>query len=286
MSPLVSVIVPCYNQAQFLPEALNSVLSQTYINWECVIVNDGSSDNTEEVALKYCELDERFIYVFKENGGLSSARNFGIKASKGVFILPLDSDDLIGSLYIIKAVERFIKYSNTKLVYCKAQLFGDENGEWKLEDYSYDSLLLENSIFCSSMYKREDYDKTTGYNEQLKEGLEDWDFWLSLLSREDIVFRIPDICFYYRIRGNSMLREMTEPVLMSLYKKIYFNHQEKYDEIISNVIWLNSKIKSQHDRIVFLELENHRILKTKSYMIGRMILSPFKFIKNTFKYSK
>ena len=63
---LVSVIVPCYNYAQFLGEALDSVIAQTYANWECIIINDGSPDNTEEVALKYCEKDTRFKYFYKQ----------------------------------------------------------------------------------------------------------------------------------------------------------------------------------------------------------------------------
>ena len=73
--PLISVIIPAYNAEQFLDETLESVLSQTYENWECIIVNDGSTDNTEEIAKKWCEKDSRFRLTNKENGGLSSARN-------------------------------------------------------------------------------------------------------------------------------------------------------------------------------------------------------------------
>lgn len=72
---LISVIVPCYNQAQYLDECLQSVLDQTYQNWECIIVNDGSPDNTEEIALRWTKKDSRFRYLKKENEGLSSARN-------------------------------------------------------------------------------------------------------------------------------------------------------------------------------------------------------------------
>lgn len=70
MKFFVSVIVPCYNQAKYLSEALQSVLDKTYENWECIIVNDGSPDNTEEVAKQWVEKDSRFKYFYKENGGL------------------------------------------------------------------------------------------------------------------------------------------------------------------------------------------------------------------------
>ncbi|MFV8358229.1 glycosyltransferase family 2 protein, partial [Flavobacterium sp. XS1P32] len=90
-NPQVSIIVPCFNQAQYLSEALKSVLEQTYENWECIIVNDGSPDDTKQIAQKWVEKDSRFKYIFKENGGLSSARNEGINYAKGTFILPLDA---------------------------------------------------------------------------------------------------------------------------------------------------------------------------------------------------
>ena len=107
--PLVSIIVPCYNQARYLPDALASVASQTYPHWECIIVNDGSLDHTSEVARQWLEKDDRFKYVEKQNGGLSSARNAGLKVAKGEYIQLLDADDLLEAdkikVQIIRSVE-------------------------------------------------------------------------------------------------------------------------------------------------------------------------------------
>jgi len=91
----VSVIVPCYEQAKYLPEAIESVVNQTYTNWECIIVNDGSTDNTIQVAEFLIEKynDKQLIIINQTNKGLPEARNCGIKASKGKYILPLDADD-------------------------------------------------------------------------------------------------------------------------------------------------------------------------------------------------
>ena len=86
MSELVSIIVPCYKQAHFLKDSLQSVLDQTYSHWECIIVNDGSPDDTEVIARQWCDMDSRFKYLCKENGGPSSARNAGIQISEGDFI--------------------------------------------------------------------------------------------------------------------------------------------------------------------------------------------------------
>lgn len=93
--PKVSVIVPCFNQAGYLPEALGSVLGQTFADWECIIVNDGSPDDTARVAAEWVKRDARFRYIEKANGGLSSARNAGIEAARGQFVQFLDADDAL-----------------------------------------------------------------------------------------------------------------------------------------------------------------------------------------------
>lgn len=95
MNKLVSVIIPCYNQAKYLPDALDSIHSQTYQTWECIIVNDGSSDNTKRIAQAWTLKDSRFKYIEKKNGGLSSARNAGLEIAVGEYIQFLDADDIL-----------------------------------------------------------------------------------------------------------------------------------------------------------------------------------------------
>lgn len=206
--PKISIIVPCYNQAQYLDECLQSVLDQTYQNWECIIVNDGSPDNTEEVALAWTQKDSRFKYVKKENGGLSSARNAGIKNSVGEYILPLDADDKISEDYIQLGIQRFIDYPETKLVYCNAWLFGTTNCLWNLPEYSYFEMLFANQIFCSAIFKKKDWIRAKGYDETIRIGLEDWDFWLRILSKESIVVKLPIVGFFYRKKEVSMITEL------------------------------------------------------------------------------
>jgi len=274
--PLVSIIVPCYNQAQYLSETLDSVLSQTYPEWECIIVNDGSPDNTEDVAKTYCEKDKRFKYTYKGNGGLSSARNEGIKICSGEIILPLDSDDLISPLYLETAIDRFNNYPETKLVYCRAEMFGDVVGEWNMPEYSFRNLLFGNMIFCSAFFRKNDYFKTKGYNEHLKSGYEDWDFWISLLGNSDTVYKIPELYFYYRIKENSMLKNITEVEISLIKSQIYFNHKDKYKDDIPFLIW-NNPIETSHKN---LENELIRIRNSKAYCIGKFVLKPFSYIRH------
>ena len=85
---LVSVIMPCYNQGDYMPEAIESIISQTYPNWECIIIDDGSTDHSERVAKEYCQKDSRIRYIYQENAGVIAARNHAIGESLGEFILP------------------------------------------------------------------------------------------------------------------------------------------------------------------------------------------------------
>lgn len=127
--PKVSIIVPCYNQAVYLDDCLNSILDQTYQNWECFIVNDGSPDNTEEIAEVWCLKDKRFHYIFQENLGVSAARNNGIRSSDGAFIQFLDADDQL-ELEKIEHQVHFLELNlQVDIVYGTSRYFFDGNEE-------------------------------------------------------------------------------------------------------------------------------------------------------------
>ena len=204
--PLVSIIVPCYQQGIYVSETLESILSQTYENWECIVVDDGSTDNSVEIVSEYVNRDNRIKLICQQNRGVSVARNNAISHSKGKYILPLDADDIIAPSYLEKAVKVMEDNPEYTLVYCKADKFGLEKGLWRLPEYSYDTLLWKNMIFCSALFRRKDFEVTHGYNENMIDGLEDWDFWLSLLSRDSIVYQINEVLFHYRIKSSSRLR--------------------------------------------------------------------------------
>ena len=270
-SILVSIIAPCYMQAEFLAETLDSVLSQTYPNWECIIVNDGSPDNTEEIALKYVQKDARFKYLYKENSGVSDTRNVGIKQSKGEYILPLDADDKIDSTYIEKALNVFDHNPETKLVYCQAELFGVETGLWDLPKYNYQQLLRYNQIFCSCIYRRKDYDKTNGYNTNMTYGNEDWDFLISLLSPTDIVYQIEQPLFYYRIKKTSRNKEVTDK-LSQMILQMMLNHADLYKDSMDLMVnyWAEG---------VDYKEECRKVHASYAYRLGKFLLKPFSFIR-------
>lgn len=227
INKLVSIIVPCFNQGNFLEETLNSVIKQSYNNWECIIVNDGSTDNTEEIAKKYLEKDHRFKYFKQENKGRSESRNFGIKKSNGEYILPLDSDDLIGEEYLNKATKILEEKPKVSIVYCDAKKFGIENKIWKLPKYSLEAILSQNIIFASALFRRSDFDSTNGYDNRL-DILEDWDMWLSIIELGGNVYKIPEILFFYRIKENSTMKLATKNEKINAYKIRLEKHSDLY----------------------------------------------------------
>jgi len=101
----VSVIIPCYNQGNYIGETLQSLQSQTYSNWECIVIDDGSTDNTVAVVDDFCQKDSRILLFSKSNGGSASARNFGLTKVSGDYIQFLDADDLLDELKFAKQVE-------------------------------------------------------------------------------------------------------------------------------------------------------------------------------------
>ncbi|WP_405375168.1 glycosyltransferase family 2 protein [Pseudobutyrivibrio sp.] len=274
-SDIVSIIVPCYKQAEFLSETLNSVLAQTNDNWECVIINDGSPDNTEEIALNYCNKDSRFKYVYKENGGLSSARNFGIAHSIGEYILPLDADDLIGEEYVDEIIKHFSTSPETTLIACRGEKFGASNGSCVFPTYSYETLIHMNCFVCTSAFKRIDYDRIGGYDPDMKHGMEDWNFWLSLLTPQSIVHTIDKVLFYYRQKEESMYTQM-KPYYEENLKKIAKNHPYIYEQYWDEILWLwfsNNELTT----------EINGLKSTLPYKIGLIILKPYRMIKSIIK---
>lgn len=269
-NPLVSIIVPCYNQAQYLDEAIQSVLDQTYFNWECIIVNDGSTDNTENVAKNWAVKEKRIIYLNKKNGGLSCARNFGINYATGVFILPLDADDKIANNYVDLAIQSFQADDSLKLVYSKAEKFGDETGMWYLPPFSLYNLSTNNMIFCSTFFRRQDWAVVGGYDEKMIYGLEDWEFWIAILKKGGEVKCLNEVCFYYRIKNNSMIRQLNREKRMYLFDYMSIKHSDFFVQQLGSFIELNA-------RAIKAKEENSSKLKNKKFVIDVFLKTFFGF---------
>ncbi|MBN2568708.1 MAG: glycosyltransferase family 2 protein [Deltaproteobacteria bacterium] len=237
--PKVSVIIPCFNQGLYLDEAVDSVLAQTFQDFEILVVDDGSTDaETVKILKDYARSKTRVIHT--NNQGLAAARNNGVREAQGTYILPLDADDKIGEGYLEDAVHILAQYPEIGIVYCEASYFGVQEGRWDLPEYSLDKIMNHNVIFCTALFRKADWAAVGGYNVNMVYGWEDWDFWLSLIHRGLKVYRIPKIYFYYRLREDSMVHTMDEEQRFFMRLHAYLNHQDLYRNIAD--IEINLKV--------------------------------------------
>lgn len=229
--PLISIVVPCYNYAHHLAATLESVRRQVLEDWECIIIDDGSTDRTPQVAETYVNADRRFLYHRQENMGLSAARNVGIAKAKGSFIQFLDADDLISPKKLSEQSEFMIQRPEVQVSYTDAYYFlsdeptklyrsfyFDENGEPQVNMNRWipridgrgaellNYLVRANIAPVHCMLTRKGLiDKVGGFDESLKY-LEDWDFWLRCAFEGAVFsyFKEKDALAFVRIHPNSM----------------------------------------------------------------------------------
>ena len=209
MSSTVSIVIPVYNAAPYIRETLESVRQQVYPHWECIIVNDGSTDNSRETIGTLIRDDPRFTLIEIPNSGVCVARNTAVRHASGTFLFPLDADDKLTPACISRCMEEFAKNSRLKLVCPQGELFGEETGLWVLPEFDYRTMLHHNMIHNSSLFRKEDFERIGGYRTNMRHGLEDWDFFIALLykaTREEVV-QVKEPLFYYRVSDKG--RRMT-----------------------------------------------------------------------------
>lgn len=269
---MVSVIIPCYNHGHFLKETVLSVIKQTYTNWECIIINDGSIDDTQYIAKELCATDCRLRYLYKNNAGLSAARNTGISSAVGNYILPLDADDILSPYYIQKTIEILKRDKGIRLVYTGTQLFGTET-DVRNEPFVLKNFMLKNLIPCTALFYKEDWQKVNGYNENMVNGYEDWDFWMSLIEIGINVKKDDMLLFNYRRTPNSMSKNMDSHTILYIQNEIYKGHKDFYLKVLGNPLSLSLRIQDQ-------QRELDLIKKSGSFRIAQKIVHLLNYIKN------
>jgi glycosyltransferase involved in cell wall biosynthesis len=200
----VSIIIPCHNDGKYLPDALASAQTQTCPGLEIIIVDDHSTEPFTCALLKgLTERGHVVLSVPDGKRGVAAARNHGIAAAKGAFILPLDADDCIEPAYAEKALERMQRSLSVGICYCKARLFGLKRGSWQLPQYTWENILAVNMIFATAMFRKKDWETLGGYDESLLSGFEDYAFWLRLIALGRAVVQIDEELFRYRVKPGS-----------------------------------------------------------------------------------
>lgn len=227
----VSVIIPCYNQERFLSEAISSTIGN-FSDFEVVVINDGSTnEKAEEKINKICDnfKNINIKVIHQENQGVCHARNNAILHACGEYILPLDADDLIENEYLQQASEILEKFPDIGIVYCNAEYFGEKNGLWNLAKATKFNMLIQNRIFNSSMFRKSDWEKVGGYNPNMVEGCEDWDFWLSLMECGLKIHKMKPNFYKHRELKKSRTSNALIPInYYNIRKQIIKNHKNLY----------------------------------------------------------
>ncbi len=239
MNPVISIIIPCYNQGQYLEEALKSALG--FIDkyyCEIIIVNDGSTDSETLAILN--ELSENGCSIINQvNKGLGAARNAGIKAAKGKYILPLDSDNKIRPEYISEGIKLLDENPELDVVYGNAEYFGEKAGVWESGEFNLQRLMIENYIDACAVYRKSTWEKLGGYDEKMPVmGYEDWDFWLRIAFQNGKFKYVNKVLFDYRYSSKSMIRSIEQRKMALIDEYMTKKHSQYLNRSYLNKLML------------------------------------------------
>jgi glycosyltransferase involved in cell wall biosynthesis len=269
---MVSVIMPAYNSEKTITESIKSVLCQTYKFWELIIINDGSTDNTENLIKSFN--DNRIIYIYQNNKGVSAARNLGLTLSTGSYIGFLDSDDIWESNKLEIQINYFKNNNEISMIHTDFMTFKDSIDHCKYKKYiepynninTYFYRLLINDIIVTSsvILKKEVYDKVGLFDNSFY-GVEDWDYWIRVSKNFNISY-IDNCLTYYRENeagiSKNLKRQLNQEFLIRR-KHLTFN-------VPKNVIKLSEW--------QYLKKELYYIYTTKN--LGHTFLFYLKLIVN------
>ncbi|MGA1977587.1 MAG: glycosyltransferase [Bacteroidales bacterium] len=296
-NPVVSVIIPCFNQGKFIDDALESVFSQTFKDFEIIIINDGSTDDyTIEKLTNYKKPNTKVIHT--ENNGLSAARNTGFKLSRGKYIQFLDADDILSPEKFELQLEVFNSHPDIDVCYSGFKLFDIQSNEFKFfiekEFLGPDPLIdflfkwergLSIPIHCG-LFKRSIWDAKLPFNEELN-AKEDWLMWCSLAAIGKRIYYLNKELAVYRLHSENMTRnisDMTYYTILAATKILDEIPPELKNEFLKETILFIKKtleLNNYPDLVAKIsDLEKFKMVyKTRDYKIGHAILMPYRYFK-------
>lgn len=243
--PLFSIVLTCYgNDANFISNALRSITSQSYTVWEAVVVDDGSPNRdcvkaSQEIISHLSKSEKRkFSVVFKENGFIADARNYGIARSRGKYILPVDADDYLSPNFLAEAARALRNDTGIELLYADQFFFGIPSTapHWYLwKNMRLQSALKRGPLPVTTIYTKDLWTRVGGYKMDMIFGNEDYNYWLDILSTFPKSKRIPGISSWYRLKAVSMSKEADYKVLalpmLRTHQATFFSH----DQIVADL---------------------------------------------------
>lgn len=250
--PLVSVVIPYYNRHDTIDETLQSLSNQTFVNFEVILVNDGSTDDESVRKLKTLKKTSpvSLEIINQQNQGVAMARNRGIKQARGKYVICLDSDDMLEPTYIEKSLIVSETQPDIALTTSYMNMFGVKSEEYKQNKYDPLDLYRNNMVITAAMFRRDAWEKVGGYRSKI--GYEDWEFWINLAENGFYGRQIPESLFNYRTALQSRYIDDKEKhwnnvrVIRDIhpsYKKIVrrFNRLRQYRKfkVVSDTAFVN-----------------------------------------------
>ena len=226
----ISVVVPCYNQEAYIGETLDSVLAQTYTNYEIVVVNDGSRDASLSIIQRYAAAHpEKIVVIDQPNQGVVASRNNAIRAARGKYIYPLDGDDKIHPECLEKLYAA-MQAGKGDVIYSQTEFFGNKNGLFKLPLPTRFNMVRQNCVVCSALYRKTDWERYGGYSPDFAFNWEDWAFWLNFIDKGQRFYRIDAPLFLYRqvdntrniTKGNEATLEHAFKLVKQKFPRLYY----------------------------------------------------------------
>ena len=281
-NPLVSIVIPVYNGANYVSEAIESALKQTYKNIEIIVVNDGSTDNTEKIVKKY---GDKIRYFYKENGGVASALNLGIKNMKGEYFSWLSHDDIYYPNKIERQIEELKNIDKDNILYSGFELINDKSeflyaweiaskNEYRKLNNSFYALLLSGLDGCSLLIPKKAFYEVDFFNEDLK-CTQDYDLWFKIFKNGYKIKYMPEVLLQYRIHesqdtkrklksvieeGNKLWIYMISNLSEDDYKYIFYNEYSLL-KLLKNYLISSSYDKTLEfidERLNILQKENKK----------------------------
>lgn len=274
-SALVSIIIPCYNDYEFIEQAVNSAKAQTWANKEIIVIDDGSDTKTKKV-LKDLEPSIDLL-ITQQNIGPSAARNRGIENASGKYILVLDADDYFEPEFCVKAIAKFEEDPKIKMVTSHGRRFkGKPYGPIILPGGGDLKSFLIRNASLGTMFRKQDWLEINGYDEKMKLGIEDWEFYIRLHENGGETYVIPEVLFYYRHKQNSRTQNANlhkYDLLSYIYKKHQNLYKEHFELFVNSLL---GKLRKEEEQKI-------RIGNKIEFEIGEKILKPIRFIKSWFR---
>lgn len=258
--PVASVIIPCFNMGRYLDDALDSIRAQTFADYEVIIVDDGS---TEKDTLEKLKTIRDVVVIRQENMGLPAARNSGVRAAKGEFVTCLDADDVLRPRFLEACVTELnnLRAQNAGFVGVYTKLFEGRDTLWKPLEHDPVALLRTNFFHSATMFRKSAWKAVGGYDETMRKGYEDWNFWIALVESGYTWALVHEELTGYRIRENSMVVNSNK-LHGELYAKIVDNHPIIFDRYGKELIKILMSAVAEKDMLLENRVEMVTILET------------------------